>query len=62
MDEVEPHSAWEKCAKHLEPFETELMEYTSYVDTTTIKSEFWSSENSVEVKIVVEKPHCDDLE
>ena len=38
-DEVEPHNAGEKCAKHIEPFETELMEYTSYVDTATIKSE-----------------------
>ena len=25
------------------------------------KREFWSSENSPEVKIVVEKTHCDDL-
>ena len=56
MDEVEPHSAGEKCAKHLEPFETESIEYTSYVDIATIKSE-----NSDEVKIVVEKPHYDDL-
>ena len=56
MDEVELHIAREKCAKHLEPFETELMEYTSYVNTATIKRE-----NSDQVKIVVEKPHCDDL-
>ena len=48
MDEVEPHSAGEKCAKHLDPFETELMEYTSYVDTATIKNE-----NSAQVKTVV---------
>ena len=48
MDEVDPHSSEEKCAKHLEPFETELMEYTSYVDTATIKSE-----NSNQVKIVL---------
>ena len=25
------------------------------------KREFWSSENSAKVKIVVEKPDCDDL-
>ena len=56
MDEVEPHSVGEKSAKHVEPFKTELMEYTSYVDTATIKNE-----NSDQVKIVVEKPHCDDL-
>ena len=36
VDEIEIHIAREKCAKHLEPFETELMEYTSYVDTTTM--------------------------
>ena len=39
MDEVELDNAGEKSGKHLEPFEIELMEYTSYVDTTTIKSE-----------------------
>ena len=55
-DEVELHIAGEKCAKHLEPFETELMEYTSYVDTATIKNK-----NSDQVKTVVEKPHCDEL-
>ena len=38
MDEVELHSAIENSAKHLEPFEIELMEYTSYVDIATIKS------------------------
>ena len=38
-DEVELHSAGEKCAKHLEPFETELIKYTSHVNTTTIKRE-----------------------
>ena len=48
MDEVEPHSAGEKCAKHLELFEIELMEYTSYVNTTTIKSE-----NSNQVKTML---------
>ena len=48
MDEVELHSAREKCAKHIEPFKTKLMEYTSYVDTTTIKSE-----NSDQVKTVL---------
>ena len=48
IDEVDPHSAGEKCAKHLEPFETELMEYTSYVDIATIKSE-----NSDQVKTVL---------
>ena len=47
-DEVELHIAGEKCDKHLEPFETELMEYTSYVDTATIKNE-----NFDQVKIVL---------
>ena len=47
MDEVEPHSAGEKCAKHLEPFETELMEYTSYVETTTIKRENYDQAKTV---------------
>ena len=39
MDEVDLHSAADNSAKHLEPFETELMEYTSYVDPATIKNE-----------------------
>ena len=47
-DEVDLHSEGEKFGKHLEPFETELMEYTSYVDTTTIKNE-----NFDQVKIVL---------
>ena len=48
VDEVELDSAGEKYGKHLEPFETKLMEYTSYVDTATIKNE-----NSDQVKIVL---------
>ena len=48
MDGVELHSVGEKCAKHLEPFKTKLMEYTSYVDIATIKSE-----NFDQVKIVL---------
>ena len=48
MDEVEFHSVAKNSAKQLEPFETELMEYTSYVDTTTIKSK-----NSDQVKAVM---------
>ena len=56
MDEVELHSATNNYAKHLEPFKTELMAYPSYANTATIKRE-----NSDQVKIVVEKPHCDDL-
>ena len=56
MDEVELHSATENYAKHLQPFETELMEHTRYVDTATIKSE-----NFDQVKIVVEKLHYHDL-
>ena len=47
-DEVELHITGEKCAKHLEPFENEFMEYTSHVDTTAIKSE-----NYDQVKIVL---------
>ena len=47
-DEVALHIAGEKCDKHLEPFETKLMDYTSYVDTTTIKSK-----NSDQVKTVL---------
>ena len=48
MDEVELHSVTENSAKYLEPSKTELMEYTIYVDTTTIKSD-----NSDQVKIVL---------
>ena len=47
-DEVEPHGAGEKCVNHLEPFETKLMEYATYVNTTTIKNE-----NSDQVKTVL---------
>ena len=47
-DEVDLDSAREKSGKHIEPFEAELMEYTSYVDTATIKSE-----NSDQVKTVL---------
>ena len=50
MDEVELHSATENYAKHLEPFETELMEYTIYVDTATIKRE-----NSDQVKTMLKR-------
>ena len=39
MDEVELHNSTENYAKHLQPFETKLMEHTSYVNTATIKSE-----------------------
>ena len=48
IDEVEPHNAGEKCAKLIDPFKTELMEYTSYVDTATIKRE-----NSDQVKTML---------
>ena len=47
MDEVELHSATENYAKHLKAFETELMEYTTYVDTVTIKSENYDQVKTV---------------
>ena len=40
MDEVELHNAVEKSAKHMKPFKAQLMEYTSYVDTTTIPGQY----------------------
>ena len=39
-DEVDLHSAVDKSAKHMDPFEAQLMEYTSYVDTATIPRQY----------------------
>lgn len=39
-DEAELHSAVENSVKHLEPFDAQLIEYTSYADTSTIPGHY----------------------
>jgi auxin responsive GH3 family protein len=39
-DEAELHSVVENSAKHLVPFHAQLVEYTSYADTTTIPGHY----------------------
>jgi auxin responsive GH3 family protein len=39
-DDAELHSAVENSAKHLEPFDVQLIEYTSYADTATIPGHY----------------------
>ena len=39
-DEVEVRGVVENYAKHMDPFEAQLMEYTSYANTTTIPGQY----------------------
>lgn len=39
-DEAELHSAVENSVKHLKPFDAQLIEYTSYADTSTIPGHY----------------------
>ncbi|KAI3702907.1 hypothetical protein L6452_28660 [Arctium lappa] len=66
-DEVELHQAVEKASTHLVPFDTTLIEYTSFADTTTIPGHyviFWelSQNGSAEIPPLVLEDCCFAIE